>query len=136
MMLNSLNELHGRKSKCGKFTINIDKGFIAVACNFHDGKDRIVYSENLDNIDNILYDLHKVWNFPLYRLIKENNDSDKKVGIVLLYDDKGNKIAFYDKNDRTMGFTSTPWLELFYRFENWDLFIKSIINCGGKKVEL
>ena len=133
MMLNSLRELHGKKSKCGKFVANIDKGYIAVACNFHDGKDRIVYSESLDNIDNILSDLHRVWNFPLYRLIKESKGT---LGVYVLFDDKGDKIAFYDTNDKTMGFSDTFWLNMFYKTENWDCFSKYIKILGGKEVKL
>lgn len=135
MILNSLYELHGKKSKCGKFTVNVDKGFLAVACNFHDGKDRIVYSECLDRTDNILQDLHTVWNFQLYRLVKEEYSTHKS-GIIILYNHNGKKVAFYDKNDKKIGFTEPMWFELFYGLdENLELLIDSVIASGGRVEE-
>lgn len=135
-MLKNLNELHGKKSKCGKFTINIDKGYLAVACNFHDGKDRIVYSESLENIENILQDIHRVWNFKLYIIMKQDNNDRPKLGITILYDKHGNKMALRDVHDGTMKFTHIDWVELFYNFESWDLFVDSVLSCGGNIVEI
>lgn len=133
--INKIDALHGKKSKCGKFTINIDKGYLAVACNFHDGKDRIVYSESIDNIENIFQDLYKVWNFEPMRMTTKDDKPKRKIGINLLVDKNGivlaqessTSIRFYDKK-----------AYFSYAFaEDWHGFVEEMKNeCGCRVVEL
>lgn len=66
-IIKSMNDLHGVKSKCGKFTINIDKDYLAIACNFHE-KARIIYSEPIGNTKGIFEDLHNILNFEKYEI--------------------------------------------------------------------
>lgn len=125
-LIKSLESLHGKKSKCKKFTINIDKDYLAVACNFHDGKDRIVYSEPIYNVDTILYDLYEVWNYPKYKLSDEINLSD--YGMILLVNKDEKIIARrYKSGGRTI-FSSWNYYELFDLYDCWEDFVEMMIK--------
>ncbi len=93
MNIKTLNDLHGAKSKCGKFVISVDRGYLVVACDFHD-RARMIYGEKTDNIDGILQDL-KIFNFPQYKIVEEENMST--IGLSILYDKDGNKVVYMIK---------------------------------------
>lgn len=125
MNIKTLNDLHGAKSKCGKFVTSVDKGYLIVACNFHD-RARIVYSESIDNVVGILQDL-KVFNFPQYKIVAEECVSTVELSI--LYDKDGAKVALYDKKDNKICFYQKQYYELFYFSDCWDTFTN---YCGNK----
>lgn len=57
--------INGMKSKCNKFTLNIDKGYVGVATQTADGTCRMVYIEPVENEENIIKDLENLFNFKI-----------------------------------------------------------------------
>ena len=130
-IINNIKDLHGMRSNCNKFTINIEKGYLAVACNFHD-KDRIVYSESVDNMNGILYDLYKVFNFPQYKIVTEKPVSD--IGLSILVDKDNKKLAIYDSKNGKITFRQWHLYELFGDHDCWEVFAKLICDKYNCKV--
>lgn len=130
MNIKTLNDLHGEKSKCGKFVISVDKGYLVVACDFHD-RARMIYGEKTDNVDGILQDL-KTFNFPKYKIVAE--ESSSTIGLSILYDKDENKVALYDKRDNKICFYQKQYYELFYFSDCWDTFTEYCENKFDCKV--
>lgn len=120
-IINNIKDLHGMRSNCNKFTINIEKNYLAVACNFHD-KARIVYSESVENMNGILYDLYKVFNFPSIKIVPFENVSTTLVGIEMLVDRDGNAVA--KKEGDNVKFYDTELFIGYFLKEDWDLFVE------------
>lgn len=126
-IIQSVNDLHGVKSKCGKFTINIDKGYLAVASNFHD-KARIVYSEPIENIDGIFKDLYNIFNFNKYEIVNSKSNNYRSI----VYDNNGKMLAYYCKITDDIWFANFDIYSVYCNSECWDTFTdvcKEIFNC-------
>lgn len=131
-IINNIKDLHGMRSNCNKFTINIEKNYLAVACNFHD-KARIVYSESVDNLNGILYDLYKVFNFPHIKIVPITPVSDSLVGIEVLTDKDGNAVA--KKEGDNVKFYDTKLFIQYFLTEDWDLFVEDKEEFGYRLVK-
>ena len=129
-IINNIKDLHGMRSNCNKFTINIEKGYLAVACNFHD-KARIVYSESVDNMNGILYDLYKVFNFPSIKIVPIEPVSASRVGIEVLVDKDGNAVA--KREGGNVKFYDTKLFIEYFLTEDWDLFVEDK-GCFGYRL--
>lgn len=126
-IIQSINDLHGVKSKCGKFTINIDKGYLAVASNFHD-KARIVYSEPIENVEGIFKDLYNVFNFNKYVTANSKLNDYRTV----VYDKYGRMIAYYCRITDDVWFNNFDTYGLYCKSECWDTFVdicKNKLDC-------
>lgn len=131
-IINNIKDLHGMRSSCNKFTINIEKNYLAVACNFHD-KARIVYSESVDNLNGILYDLYKVFNFPHIKIVPITPVSDSLVGIEVLTDKDGNAVA--KKEGDNVKFYDTKLFIQYFLTEDWGLFVEDKEEFGYRLVK-
>ena len=131
-IINNIKDLHGMRSNCNKFTINIEKGYLAVACNFHD-KARIVYSESVDNMNGILYDLYKVFNFPSIKIVPIEPVSNTLVGIEMLVDKSGNAVA--KREGGNVKFYDTKLFIEYFLTEDWDLFVEDKEDFGYRLVK-
>ncbi|MGL5458175.1 MAG: hypothetical protein ACRDBY_01010 [Cetobacterium sp.] len=131
-IINNIKDLHGMRSNCNKFTINIEKNYLAVACNFHD-KARIVYSESVENMNGILYDLYKVFNFPSIKIVPFENVSTTLVGIEVLIDKEGNAVG--KKESGSIKFYDTELFVEYFLTEDWDEFVKDKEEFGYRLVK-
>lgn len=78
-VLNKESKLYnGKKSKCGKFTLNIDDMSAGVSAQFSDGKSKLVYLESVKNENNIIKDLENLFNFrfDIHEPVKPMNSAE------------------------------------------------------------
>lgn len=78
-VLNKESKLYnGKKSKCGKFTLNIDDMSAGVFAQFSDGNSKLVYLESVKNENNIIKDLENLFNFKfdIHEPVKPMNSAE------------------------------------------------------------